>query len=443
MDRWWRDLVFSSKEEYEGFCRRYAQLPEGVRASTVRFGFAPVERPDRQLLMDLSLVVLDEPTVRWAARFTSSAFPGVPVRIGRAMQGRPIQGFVINNRIANVGTAHGEEYALRVRERVGEAVGIDPGLLVPSSTGIIGWELPVERMCEEVEGLVRGVGSADGLALARAIMTTDAYPKLCGVQVGEGMVWGMAKGAGMIEPHLATMLVFLFTDVEVDQDVLDGVLGEVVDRTFNCISVDGDQSTSDSVFLVSTARKGRVEEGVFREALERVCGFLAEQVVRNGEGTGHVVRVEVRGWDDETARGWGRRWSIPRCSRPPLRGAIPMWVGCWQRLGRGWGGGGCGCSRRGCGCGWPTTSCSRRGGFCLIGRRKFCYPRISGPPPWSRRARCSLRTRGSWTCDWNTTKETAGRWCWVPISPWSMSTSMRTTARSGYEEILEHERKAR
>ncbi|ADN02620.1 bifunctional ornithine acetyltransferase/N-acetylglutamate synthase [Spirochaeta thermophila] len=306
MTRWWSDLVFSSKEEYEGFCRRYAQLPEGVRASTVRFGFAPVERPDRQLLMDLSLVVLDEPTVRWAARFTSSAFPGVPVRIGRAMQGRPIQGFVINNRIANVGTAHGEEYALRVRERVGEAVGIDPGLLVPSSTGIIGWELPVERMCEEAGRLAAGLGSADGVALARAIMTTDAYPKLCAVPVGEGMLWGMAKGAGMIEPHLATMLVFLFTDVEVDPEVLDGTLGEVVDRTFNCISVDGDQSTSDSVFLVSTARRERVGEGEFREALERVCGFLAEQVVRNGEGTGHVVRVEVRGWDDEVARGVGK-----------------------------------------------------------------------------------------------------------------------------------------
>ena len=112
---------------------------------------------------------------------------------GGRCKGRPIQGLVINNRIANVGTAHGEEYALRVREWVGEAVGIDPGLLVPSSTGIIGWELPVERMCEEVEGLVRGVGSADGLALARAIMTTDAYSKLCGVHMGEGMVWEMAQ----------------------------------------------------------------------------------------------------------------------------------------------------------------------------------------------------------------------------------------------------------
>jgi glutamate N-acetyltransferase/amino-acid N-acetyltransferase len=126
-------------------------------------------------------------------------------------------------------------------------------------------------------------------------MTTDLYPKVRRAEVGGGSIVGFAKGAGMIEPNLATMLVFLLTDLDISRPALRAALAAAVDETFNRISVDSDTSTSDTVALVSSGRKPAPSEAEFAAALERVCGDLAEDVVRNGEGVHHVMRVAVSG----------------------------------------------------------------------------------------------------------------------------------------------------
>ncbi|MEM5948369.1 bifunctional ornithine acetyltransferase/N-acetylglutamate synthase [Spirochaetia bacterium 38H-sp] len=306
MDEFWRKLVFSSEAEYLEFCSSYAALPVGFSAATCRLDFAPEERPDRRLLMDLSFVRFDGAAYSWTALFTRNAVCGVPVAIGKERLGNPLEGFVINNRIANVGTAEGRKRALAVLDAFSSVSGVPSARLLPVSTGIIGWELPYTAMSDRASWLVSQLGSIDGLALARAIMTTDSYPKLISLPLGEGKLWAMAKGAGMIEPNLATMLVFIFTDVKIEQSDMDEVLIEAVDMSFNRISVDGDQSTSDSVFCVSTGVFPAVSRDEFAEALNTVCAYLAEQIVRNGEGTSHVVRMSVSGWDDKTCVDIGR-----------------------------------------------------------------------------------------------------------------------------------------
>lgn len=306
MNEFWRKLAFSSEDEYLAFCSGFADLPEGVEAAVCRLDFSPEERPDKRLFMDLSFVRFLEPAYAWSALFTRNAVCGVPVAIGRSRLGGTLEGFVINNRIANVGTREGFVRAQSVLDAFASATGLASEHLMPVSTGIIGWELPHTRMAEKAAGLTAELGSANGLELARAIMTTDSYPKLISVPLGEGTLWAMAKGAGMIEPNLATMLVFIFTDVKVEQPQLESMLKQTVDKSFNRISVDADQSTSDSVFFVSTGVFPHPDPDELSYALNTVCAYLAEQVVRNGEGTSHVIRASVSGWDEQTCVGIGR-----------------------------------------------------------------------------------------------------------------------------------------
>jgi glutamate N-acetyltransferase/amino-acid N-acetyltransferase len=145
------------------------------------------------------------------------------------------------------------------------------------------------------------------LPAAEAIMTTDLYPKVRRAEVGGGAVVGIAKGAGMVEPDLATMLVFLLTDLDVPRAELRAALDRAVEGSFQRISVDSDTSTSDTVVLLASGRRPRPDPRAFGEALARVCGDLAEDVVRNGEGVHHVLRVSVSGAPDEpVARAIGK-----------------------------------------------------------------------------------------------------------------------------------------
>ncbi len=158
-----------------------------------------------------------------------------------------------------------------------------------------------------IEALPRAAAafqSRTTLPAAEAMMTTDLCPKVRRAEAGEGSVLGIAKGAGMIEPNLATMLVFLLTDLDVPRDALRSALDEAVEPSFNAITVDSDTSTSDTVVLLSSRRRSAPPQVDFAAALGRVCADLAEDVVRNGEGVHHVVRVTVtRARIYEEARG--------------------------------------------------------------------------------------------------------------------------------------------
>jgi glutamate N-acetyltransferase/amino-acid N-acetyltransferase len=297
---------YASAEQYLGALSRRSALPEGFCAAAASLTFTPREKP-KPLPMNLALILLDEPTASFAARYTSNRFAGAPVLIGRERLGEPrLRGVLVNNKIANVGTAGGVEEARSILRALGELLDAPERQLLPASTGIVGWGLPVAEILSTLPALAAGLQRRSLLPVARAIMTTDSYPKLRRARVGTGSIVGVAKGAGMIEPALATMLVFLLTDLDISRSALREELARCAEASFNRISVDGDQSTSDMVVALSSRRKPAVPRRAFREALLAVCRSLAEDIVRNGEGVGHVIRVRLRGLPEPLALGLGK-----------------------------------------------------------------------------------------------------------------------------------------
>jgi glutamate N-acetyltransferase / amino-acid N-acetyltransferase len=329
---------FTTEAAYLGALEQRAALPEGFRVATAAISFHPAERDvPRPLAMNLSLILLERESTEFAAVYTANRFPGSPVVIGRERLGRPAaRGVLVNNRIANVCTPTGRTDAERLCAAVGRETGSPAEAFLPASTGIIGWSLPVAEMEAAVPGLVRGARGGSVLPVAKAIMTTDRFPKVRSRAVGAGRIVGIAKGAGMIEPRMGTLLCFLLTDVSVGRDGLRAALPWAVDRTLNRISIDGDMSTSDMTVLLSSAAKGTADPGAFRAALAEVLAELAADVVRNGEGTSHVIRVTVTGArDDEAAAGAGKAVvnsplvKTAVCGNDPNVGRLACAIGDW------------------------------------------------------------------------------------------------------------------
>ena len=243
--------------------------------------------------MDLAFLVTERDISAGAGVFTRNAFCGAPVRICRSLISRPgLRGLVVNNRVANVGSPNAYEDALTVSRAVADRYGLDPSSVLPASTGVIGWPLPIVEMTDAVR-LAPELRSGDFADFARAIMTTDRYPKAVSRELpGGGRITACAKGAGMIEPDRATMRAFITTDCAISSDQADDALRKAVGLSFNRISVDSDRSTSDMALLLSSARV-QVDVEVFTDALCDLCRELADLIVRNGEGVGHVIRAQV------------------------------------------------------------------------------------------------------------------------------------------------------
>jgi glutamate N-acetyltransferase/amino-acid N-acetyltransferase len=295
-------------EEHRAWLAGQAQLPLGFRVGTASLDFVPAEAASCPASMGLTLLALDRPTPDFAMVFTRNAFPGAPVIIGRQrLTGPTLGAVIINNKIANVCVPGGVQAAETICGGVAAALGLQPGQVLPCSTGIIGWRLPVGPMLDAVPKAVAALQALSALPAATGIMTTDLYPKVRRVQVGRGSVVGIAKGAGMIEPHMATMLAFLLTDLAVPREHLRAALARAVDHSFNRISIDSDTSTSDTVVALSSGAVPVADRNTALAAIEAVCGALAEDIVRNGEGVHHVIRATVRGCPYEAmACGIGR-----------------------------------------------------------------------------------------------------------------------------------------
>jgi glutamate N-acetyltransferase/amino-acid N-acetyltransferase len=300
-------LAFASAADHRAWLAAQAALPQGFRVGTARLEFLPVEVP-KPSRMALTLLALDRPTPAFALKFTRNAFPGAPVVVGRARRDGPRLGAVlVNNKVSNVCAPDGVAAAERVCAATARALGLAPEEVLPSSTGVIGWRLPVEAMLGAIPEAVASLQGASALPAAEGIMTTDLYPKLRRAEVDGGSIVGFAKGAGMIEPNLATMLVFLLTDLDVPREALRDALDQAVEESFQAITVDSDTSTSDTVALLASGRRGRPDAARFRAGLAQVCRDLAEDVVRNGEGVHHVLRIAVAGAPDRrTALGVGK-----------------------------------------------------------------------------------------------------------------------------------------
>ncbi|CAK0800727.1 unnamed protein product [Prorocentrum cordatum] len=302
--------TFGSAEEYQAHLAREGVLPRGFRIGRAKLSFSPVEsQMVKDAKMNLTIVALDEPTDHYALVFTSNAFPGCPVRVGRRRlaERKPLQAIVVNNKVSNVcpggdGEAASEAVCGAVADALGLAGGA--GAVLPCSTGVIGWRLPVEEMKAAVPAAVQSLQAESAVPGAEGICTTDRYPKVVSQELpGGARIVAFAKGAGMIEPNMATMLGYVLTDADLPcgPQELQEMLRRAVACSFNAVSVDGDESTSDTVALLCSRRVECGDAGAFEAALREVCRDLAQQLVRNGEGTQHVMRVSVTGASSDAA----------------------------------------------------------------------------------------------------------------------------------------------
>ncbi len=276
-----------------GSSRRPA-LPAGFRVGTASFDFAPVEVP-KPARMRLTLIALDQPTAAFAAKFTRNAFPGAPVIVGRRRLDEPALGAIlVNNKISNVCAPGGVEAAERVCAEAARLVGCAPQEILPSSTGVIGWQLPVDEMLAALPaaaarsgrlGAARGRGHHDDRPLPEGAARARRRRQRRRHRQGRRHDRAEPRHDARLRPHRRRRAA---------RDAAGGARA-AVDASFNCISVDSDTSTSDTVVLLSSRRLPVPPTGAFDEALARVCGDLAEDVVRNGEGVRHVMRVAVSG----------------------------------------------------------------------------------------------------------------------------------------------------
>jgi len=285
-------------------------LPQGFEWGAVKAGIKASGNPD------LAVAVAPK-MANAAAMFTKNQVVAAPVTVGRrhllATGGR-VGAVLVNAGNANCATGQpGIDACVQTCAAAAETFHCIFDEVFPSSTGIIGVPFPAEKVVRAMPALKASLGAtnAHAEAFAQAIMTTDTRMKVARAVVDvdgvEVRIFGAAKGAGMIHPQLgapvgpphATMLVYLFTDVVAESEALRAVMEPAVERSFNCISIDGDTSTNDTVLLLASGASGvRLDERVgktFENALKLVCGSLAYQIVSDGEGVGHVVTLHVTG----------------------------------------------------------------------------------------------------------------------------------------------------
>lgn len=268
------------------------RFPRGFRCAARNVGLKPSEP-------DLALFASDVDAAA-AALFTRNQFPGAPIILGReTIKGGRLRAIVANSKVSNVGTGEaGVQHARRMAAAAAREIGggATADRVLVSSTGVIGVPLPIERIERGLDGMA-GELQDDPLVGARAIMTTDTHPKALSATVpgGDAVITWVAKGSGMIEPNLATMLAYVFTDAALSAETLDGMLRAAVRVSFNMLSVDSDTSTSDTCALLANGHAGPVDPRAFAETLTAGCIRMAEILARDGEGATRLLRAIVRG----------------------------------------------------------------------------------------------------------------------------------------------------
>ncbi len=262
-------------------------LPRGFTTASRNVGLKPTAR-------DLALFV-SEVDAAAAAVFTRNHFPGAPIILGRETIRRGVlRAIVVNSKVSNVATGErGVDDARQMATAAAAELGTSADRVLVSSTGVIGVRLPIGK----IEAGLRGMSAelqGDPLVGAQGIMTTDTYPKAISASVGDAIISWVAKGSGMIEPNMATMLAYVFTDAALDATTLDTMLRTAVGESFNMLSVDSDTSTSDTCVIMANGLAGAVDHDAFQEALNIGCVRMTELLARDGEGATRLLRVHVR-----------------------------------------------------------------------------------------------------------------------------------------------------
>ncbi len=231
-----------------------------------------------------------------AGLFTRNHFPGAPVLLGRErLRSGRLQTVVVNSKVSNVATgAEGLEDARTMARLAARTVQVSPELVLVASTGVIGRRLPMDRIREGLDGMGQEL-EADPWPAARAIMTTDSHPKVLSAKVGDAVITAVGKGAGMVAPNMATMLVYIFTDARISPEDLDRSLRRACRDSFQLLSIDTDTSTSDMVVALANGLAGEVESSAFGAAMAEICLKMSELIARDAEGATKLLRVGVRG----------------------------------------------------------------------------------------------------------------------------------------------------
>ena len=314
------------------------KLPKGFLASGVRAGIRK-KRPD------LGLIVAEN-GANAAAVFTRNRFQAAPVVLSKASlkrSGGRVKAVVVNAGCANAVTGKkGLDAAKRVRTRAAELLRCDSDEIFLASTGVIGVVLPDKRVRESLPDAFARLSTGGIAALSHAILTTDVGPKIAqasfNIDGKRARIIGVAKGAGMIHPNMATMLAFVMTDAALPVAVLQRGLKEAVDQSFNSISVDGDTSTNDCVLLMASGKAGNAmgaDHADFQRALNAVCRDLAWMIVRDGEGATRVMELEVRGARSERdARLAAHAIATSPLVKTALHGGDPNWGRILAAVGR-------------------------------------------------------------------------------------------------------------
>jgi len=249
---------------------------------------------------DMALLATeDRQPVACAAVFTQNKFAAPPVELGRkllaANRGR-VTAVVVNSGNANAGTgAAGYKDAQLMGAAAGDALGIDASQVLVCSTGIIGTPLPMEPILHATPKLAKKLSAEGGHDAARGILTTDHNPKEVLIKGSTFTIGGMAKGCGMIAPNMATMLAFLTTDADVPRELIQNVLRQASDATFNTLNVDGATSTNDTAMVLASGRRGQADAEEFGNALLAACEDLTMQMARDAEGMTRIARLIVTG----------------------------------------------------------------------------------------------------------------------------------------------------
>jgi glutamate N-acetyltransferase/amino-acid N-acetyltransferase len=276
---------------------------KGFRAAAVFVGIKAANKSRD----DMALVASEVPAVG-AGVFTTNRVKAAPVRVSRAHLRSPHScAVLLNSGNANACTGPcGIAAAKALAARLAEVLHCGVRRVMVCSTGRIGVPLPLEKMADKLPELAARLSTSGGAAAAKAIMTSDTYAKEFAVEVklpgGSFRVGGMAKGAGMIDPNMATMLCVITTDAKLSKGTLQNALHHAVERSFNRITIDGDMSTNDTVLALANGasggasiKNGSPEHALFTEAMNEVCTRLAFMIVRDGEGVSKFVTVQVRG----------------------------------------------------------------------------------------------------------------------------------------------------
>ncbi len=286
---------------------------------------------------DYDILVVKFPQSVYSLMLTQNSLSAAPVIYDKRIKSKrkSISGFVVNSGNANAATGdEGLKNAEKMAEFTAEKLGLEKESVLVFSTGVIGVQLPMDKVLEGITTAVENMKPLDLENSARAIMTTDSFPKYyqtSGSIDGKYFkIKGISKGAGMIHPNMATMLAFVFTDVKIDKELLDKIADETVNRTFNSIDVDGCESTNDSFLVVATG-EGEVSideknADLFKDKLEEVLRELGKMIVRDGEGATKLIEISVlNALNDEEAKKIAEAVATSNLFKTAMFGNDPNW----------------------------------------------------------------------------------------------------------------------